>query len=477
MRTVARAIRALIRSPMRAALLVGVLAVSIGLALIMITVNGAFAQRLDDINGRVGTSITLRPAGSFGGGFFGGDGRGGDNAPGTNANAGTTANGNNSTNGNTATTPTTAPTQPTVLAATDLDKVAAISHVVSVSGQITVPYSGTGLVSAVQGRQGTNAAAAQATPRPGANFRQRPVLVTGIDDPTSLATLGVTNAQATAGRTFTDSEANANVAVMGQALATQNNLAVGDTFPINDQTFQLIGTFTTGTQFGDNSLFIPLGTAQTVFSRPGEVDQAVVKVDTTASVDQAATDIRATLGADNVDVVTDSTLVQAISAPLSDAKDSSQIGMLVALVASAAVILFSIGLVARQRIKEIGILKAVGASNWHVIGQFGVETAIISVGAALVGALATFPLAQSVADSLISQPTTGGGGFGGGGAGRAGAAAAARAGGVLGSVDVAVSPEVFLYALGIAIGLAIIATVVPAWYVGRVRPAEVLRNE
>jgi len=44
-------------------------------------------------------------------------------------------------------------------------------------------------------------------------------------------------------------------------------------------------------------------------------------------------------------------------------------------------------------------------------------------------------------------------------------------------VNVAVSPEIFLYALAIAIGLALIATVVPAWYVGRVRPAEVLRYE
>jgi ABC-type lipoprotein release transport system permease subunit len=42
---------------------------------------------------------------------------------------------------------------------------------------------------------------------------------------------------------------------------------------------------------------------------------------------------------------------------------------------------------------------------------------------------------------------------------------------------VAVSPEVFLYALAIAVGLALVATIVPVWYVGRVRPAEVLRHE
>jgi len=44
-------------------------------------------------------------------------------------------------------------------------------------------------------------------------------------------------------------------------------------------------------------------------------------------------------------------------------------------------------------------------------------------------------------------------------------------------IDVAVSPEVFGYALAIAIGLALIASIFPAWYIGRVRPAEVLRYE
>src|SRR5260370_37645433 len=77
MRTIKRSVRALIRSPFRALLMMGVLAVSIGLALIMITVTGAFAQRLEDVGAQVGTEIAVRRAGSFGGGFFRGDNGGG----------------------------------------------------------------------------------------------------------------------------------------------------------------------------------------------------------------------------------------------------------------------------------------------------------------------------------------------------------------------------------------------------------------
>ncbi|MCI0783632.1 MAG: ABC transporter permease, partial [Chloroflexi bacterium] len=63
MKTLRWAVRALLRSPLRAALLVGVLSVSIGLALIMITVDGAFDERLEEIQSQVGTTVTVQPAG------------------------------------------------------------------------------------------------------------------------------------------------------------------------------------------------------------------------------------------------------------------------------------------------------------------------------------------------------------------------------------------------------------------------------
>jgi putative ABC transport system permease protein len=467
MKTANRAFRTLIRSPLRSSLLVAVLTVSVGLALIMITVNQAFAKRLDDIKSQAGTSITVRPAGSFGGGFFD---RGGDGG------------GNGGTLGG-ATPVAGAASQvaaPTSLTAADITKVQSIRHVSGIAQHITVRYSGTELVAATP--QAQNAQGGGGGFRGGGGGFQRPILITGTDDPGQLTTAGSQDATITAGAVFTADQTDQDVALVGQNLATANNLAVGSTFPLEGATFTVSGIYTTGTQFGDNALFIPLTTAQTVFQRSGEVDDAVVYADSVDNVNAVADGIRATLGTNNVDVTTELATFQRISAPLSDAKNSSRIGMIVALAASAAVILFSIGLVARQRIKEIGILKAVGASSWHVVGQFGIETAAVSVVAALVGALATFPLAQSVANGLVSSPSTGGGrggfgGGGGGGGGRAAFAAANQAQGLLGNVGVAVSPQIFLYAIAIAIGLALIASVIPAWYVGRVKPAAVLRHE
>jgi ABC-type antimicrobial peptide transport system permease subunit len=456
MRTVARALRAVIRSPLRTGLLVAVLAVSVGLTLIMITVNEAFSERLDEVKGEVGSSVTVRPAGSYGGGFF----RVYQQDPSAEQDD----------------------AAPTTLADEDIDQVWSIESVVDISRTITARYTGEELASASiqppdQAPEGGQAPQGQ-VPEGFGTF-QRPIQVTGTDDPYSLTTTGVTDTQLLAGRTFNEDEAEAAVAVVGELLAEANALDAGDTFEMEGTTIEVVGVFTTGTRFGDNSVFLPLELAQELFAREGEVDTVVVQADSVENAERVAEDIRALLGEDVVDVSTELSAFEAVNAPLSDAENSSRIGMIAALAASAAVILFSVGLVARQRVKEIGILKSIGASNWHITAQFGIETAALSVVAALVGAVATFPLAQSVADGLVSDPAaaTGPGGFVGRGAAGVDGRAVQQAGGFLGDVDVAVSPEVFLYALVIAVGLAVIASVVPAWYAGRVKPAEVLRYE
>ncbi len=471
------AVRALLRAPLRAALLVGVLSVSIGLALIMITVDGAFDERLEEIQSQVGTTVTVQPAGSFGGGFIfrGGFGGGAGGAGGVGGAGG--AGGPNAPNA-ADDADTDADAVQATLTDDAVEAIASIEHVTSYTRTITEQYTGDDLIG---GTIEPPANSPFAGNRPAGGF-QIPVIVTGTDNPTALSSLGVENVEITSGRTFESDEGEANVAVIGQSLAEANGLVVGDMFGVNEAEVEVVGIFATGTQFGDNAMFLPLDAARVLFDREGEVDAISVRVDTAQNVSATADAIRETLGEDVADVTTQEAAFDAISAPLADAADSSRIGMIAALIASAAIILFSVAIVARQRIKEIGILKALGASNWHVVGQMTLETAFVAVIAAVIGALATFPMAQTVADGLVSDPTVqvgGLGGFGrpGGGADVVAGAGGGPAGNLLGEVDVAVSPEVFGYALAIALGLALVATVIPAWYVGRVKPAEVLRYE
>jgi putative ABC transport system permease protein len=398
------------------------LSVGISLAMIMLSVSSAFGDQLDQIKAGVGTDVTVRPAGS--GGFFGGD-------------------------------------QGTLLTATDQATVASLPHITAVSGLLQQTGATTNLTPAPR----RSASGALGGDR--GNRRQPAgISVIGVDPTGPIQTLAGDVATIASGRSFAATDGKSAVAVVGQRLADQNQLSVGSTFQLQGQPFSVIGVFTTGTLFGDNALYVPLATAQQVFAQPGSVSTILASVDSADNVDAAANAIRTSLGADKVDVTTSADQFARISAPVDSARKASQIALISAIVASIAVILFVTALATRQRIREIGILKAIGASGTQIAAQFGVETLVVALVAAAIGAAVTFPTAQTVANDLVSVSGSVRGGRFGGGFGR-----------LLGSANVAVSPMVFVYAAVFALVLALAASALPAWKVASVRPAEVLRHE
>jgi putative ABC transport system permease protein len=412
MSVVRRAIRNLIRSPLRTGGIVAILSVSIGLALIMVTVHGATENQLGSIGTQIGTEITVQPAGRFG--MMGGNG---------------------------------------TLAQEDVDKLSDISHVVSVQESVQTQYTGSSLQSAVeQGGPGGGSF-------PG-GFRMG-IMVMGFDTATENPTLmGDAHMDIAEGRYFTTDENNADVMVVGKALADKNSLTIGSTVDINGTPVEVIGIYDSGQVFGNNMLVMPIGTVQRLFSLGG-VTSVTVQADDVNNVDAVVSSIRQIFPTSVADVTTAQDMYQRINSSVASAQSTSQMAMIVAFIVAGVVILFAVVLMVRQRVKEIGILKAIGASNRQIGLQLGGEALGMSVIAAIIGALITYPLAQKVANLLVASP---GGGFGGG---------ITRVAGI----NIAVSPEVFLYALGIAIALAVAASIFPAWYISRIKPAEVLRYE
>jgi putative ABC transport system permease protein len=412
----------------------------------MLTVNGASANQLGSIGEDIGTEITIRPAGVFG--MMGGG-------------------------------------EP--LDKERVDLLSDIPHVVSVQKSTQTQYAGDALESAID---------------PGTlGFRGQPPGGTGDSDGETMFSfrvgitimgfdpaaedpelLGGAYMEITEGRYFTTDEIDADVVVVGQALAEKNGLEIGSQIDMDGIPVEVIGIFDTGQLFGDNILVMPIETVQRVCDLPG-VTAVIVTVDYVDNVDGVVDAIREVFDEDTADIVTTAGMYERINEPLVNAGSTSQIGMISAFSVAAIVILFSVTLMVRQRVKDIGILKAIGASNWHIGLTFSVETVAMSLVAAVIGALITFPLAQSVANMLVDTSTTvttdpmtiespvvgegrlfSSGPFGGNITSFAG-------------LEVAVSPEVFLYALAIAVVLAIAASVISSWYIARVKPAEVLRYD
>jgi len=428
MNMIRRSLRNLFRSPLRTTLMVALLAVSIGLGLIMFTVHSATENQLGTIGGEIGTDITIRPAGSFGG--MGGMGGG----------------------------------EP--LAQEDVDKLSDIPHVVSVQGSVQTQYTGDSLESAIEpGTLGPGGGGPT-----GESPRTMGIMVMGFDAATENPTLmGNAQMEIVEGRYFTSEENDADVMVVGQDLADKNSLAIGSTVDIEGTSVEVIGIFDSGQVFGDNMLVIPVGTVERLFAIDG-VTSVTVVADDVDNVDGVVSSIRQIFDQDTADVVTAKDMYERIDESVASAGNTSTIGMIAGFAIAAVVVLFSVALLVRQRVKEIGILKAIGASNRQIGLRFSLETLFISLVAAVIGSLITYPLAQKVANLLVDSSSTGPGGGPGGGM-------LSRVGGTIAGMHVAVSPWVFLYALAIAAALAVLASVLPAWYISRVKPAEVLRNE
>ena len=140
-------------------------------------------------------------------------------------------------------------------------------------------------------------------------------------------------------------------------------------------------------------------------------------------------------------------------------------------------------MIVRERRREIGVLKAIGASNILVVTQFAVESLALTLISAIVGTILGTFLSNPVLNVLISNSETSlqnsarsSGGPGGaftrfaGGIGQS-------AGAALRNLHSVVDWKIILYGLAAAIVIAILGSAIPAFIISKIRPAEVLRSE
>jgi putative ABC transport system permease protein len=478
----ARSVGNAFRNKVRTAAVVAVLAVAIGLALAMLVANQAVAAKVQELNASVGTVLTVNPAG--GQGFEGGG------EPLTAEQAATAA---------------AVPNVSAVVGTQSLRlRNATEAAAQAASGTGAGPGGGQGgpggqaaatlttsLTAAVDAGTlgGRNQAANGTTGTTGTTtqpVRSLPITATGIGaevDTTGKA-LNITE-----GTGLGDYTAESASALLGTTLAGKNSLTVGSTFTINDQTYTVAGLFDAGTTFGNNAVYVTLPTAQTLAGLPGELASMIVTVDSLENVASAKTALEAALGTDKADVTQGQNLETALSS-LGSVKNISFIAFIAALGTAGLIILLIMVMLVRERRREIGVLKAIGAPNRTIGLQFVLEALVLAaLGSAVGAAIASFA-SGGIASALISTnststaaaPTTGRGGAIAGAAG--GAGFPGGQGGPFGgaaqlvtSVTASASPGVIAAGIGAVFGVAIIGALVPALLTARIRPIEVLRGE
>ena len=449
MNALRRGVRNAFRNSMRTIGVVVILAVAVSLSISMLIARSAVSSKIASVKSSTGNTITVAPAGFFG--FSGGG---------------------------------------TPLSETSVKGLLNVAHVTAVQASLAERLSST--------------TTSLTSPTPtgslggfgGFGGGARAIRVIGTNSPgTSL--VGGANGGGTeklvSGTSFS-ATSTADVAIVGQTLATANSLKVGSTFTAWGKSIKVIGIYTTGSTFADSDVVMPLAAVQALAGAANQVTSATVTVDSIGNVAGAVTAIKTKLGT-SADVTSTQSTVQNALSPLNSVQTISTYTLIGSVVGAAIILLLSMLMIVRERRREVGVLKALGATDRGVIAQFVAESTTFTVLGALVGLVGGVLLANPITTALVnaSGGSTGGGfvrrgagvfggsnGFtpptGGGGGGGLGFRFRGL-GGAFSQIHAAAGWSTLLFALLAALVIAAVGSAVAAGTIVRIRPAEVLRSE
>jgi ABC-type lipoprotein release transport system permease subunit len=313
-----------------------------------------------------------------------------------------------------------------------------------------------------------------------------PLMINGIsEDSTNFTLSGGAVPTLVSGRSFRDSDANADVAMMSQSLAQQNHLNIGSTFTLNGTMFTLIGLYTTSSPITDNTLVIPLTTIQKMFHLDG-VDTILVTAASYEQVETAAARLRDLLGP-QFNVVTQATQYSNVLHALGVAQNSIQATLVASFLIAAAVIIFAVLMLVRERTAEIAILKTIGASHLQILRQFWTEILALSATAAALAIFLLVTLGLFLAHlfdidaSSLVKADTGSPGFDhplimdNGVATSTTTTTESHLSNVH-LMAATLNVQTLLIILVVGIGLALLTSLIPTWFVSHLKPAQVLRK-
>ncbi|MGD0284686.1 MAG: FtsX-like permease family protein [Candidatus Saccharimonadales bacterium] len=486
MNVITRGFRNVFRNSIRAISIVVILGLSIGLALTMLIARQAVSQKIQSVKSTIGNTITIAPAGfsSF-------------------------SSVNNS------------------LTTSELSKVSALPHVTNVSETLTdrlttigstQPSFGnfnsqsssssnngqTSLTSPItfniNGGGGSHffysGGASGSTTAP-TNFTP-PITITGTTNPTSL---DGTNLTISSGKAI-NGTSSADVAMISSAMASKNSLKVGSTFTAYSTTLTVDGIFTTSNQADENNVIVSLPTEQTLSGQTGDVTSAIATVDSLDNLSSVTTAIKNTLGS-NADVTSAEAQADATVQPLNSVKNISLFSLIGAVIAGAVIILLNMIMIVRERRREVGVLKAIGASNIRIMVQFMTEAITFTLLGAVIGLIigviggnpVTKLLVNNSSSSTSTTATTAGPGLsvttnggsgggpititrgGGGGGGFFDRFAGRSTVNSIKNIHAVVGWSILLDGLAAAVVIALVGSAIASVLISRIRPAEVMRTE
>ncbi|MBB4118770.1 putative ABC transport system permease protein [Mesonia hippocampi] len=223
---------------------------------------------------------------------------------------------------------------------------------------------------------------------------------------------------------YNDIDQKRKVAVIGQTVKTtlfdKDEKALGDYIKINGVNFQVIGTFAKKGNGGQNAeeaqkeIYVPFSAFSQAFNRANNVDWMVITADNKNSITDLKTQVfdiikqRHTIdpsddrAVGNFDLYKEFKKIQGLFLALNII--AFGVGILVLL--SGVIGISNIMLiVVKERTKEIGIRRALGATPWTIRSQILLESVFLTIISGMVGivfATGVLMLANFMLDNMAS---------------------------------------------------------------------------
>jgi putative ABC transport system permease protein len=300
-----------------------------------------------------------------------------------------------------------------------------------------------------------------------AGSESRTTIVLGV----TASYLPIHNNTLASGQFIDESQANSNVVVIGSR-ASENLFGegadpVGQTVRIRSKSFKVIGVLASkgASVFGfdDEAVLVPLEVAQRnlfgarvqVAGNRKAVSSIVVQASDKDSIDQATAEIQSTLrqrhelpaegGADDFRIDNQQDLINTLT------ETTRTMTLFLGAIAAISLVVGGIGIMnimlvsVRERTREIGLRKAIGARERDILAQFLIEALLLSTTGGLIGLLIGVLIAVVANESGQSKAL--------------------------------VTPESVILAVGFATAVGLFFGIEPARRAAKLDPIEALRYE